>query len=475
MRSYPRQEAVKFRNNASEEVVRGLGVSVLDPSPVSGPLLAVAAAPKGLHRAALHLLDLPRPAFLDSSLTDGHGGRYSFFTADPFLVLRSRCRRVELIGPAGRAVTEEDPWVLLQLLLRRYPVDRVAGLPLFLSGAVGYFGYDLGRTLERLPATAADEGLPELDVGFYDWVLAADHLSGESWIVATGLPTGQEADARARVAGIQERLNDTLSSSSNAASLNAPRLLSNLRRVDYLQAIERAREYIAAGDIFQVNLSHRLEGEWDGAAWPLYERLRTASPVSYGAYLDLGDVKVLSASPERFLKLDGRWIESRPTSLTLAVYEAHGLLAGALVFSVQAAHRAGNGHAPRLLYAPDRHTQVVGLYNDDGALGPEALVQGVGDLGGKALLELRTAGVTLYHPGQLRKPHNLTVGYVADVGFAYHRQEMVLTGRIERYVSNEDHLVVILLKPDGQLLGRIYVQPREEELVSPRYPRRRVP
>ena len=61
-----------------------------------------------------------------------------------------------------------------------------------------------------------------------------------------------------------------------------------------------------------MNLSHRLEGEWDGAAWPLYERLRTASPVSYGAYLDLGDVKVLSASPERFLKLDGRWIETRP-------------------------------------------------------------------------------------------------------------------------------------------------------------------
>src|SRR3712207_963963 len=65
-------------------------------------------------------------------------------------------------------------------------------------------------------------------------------------------------------------------------------------------------------DIFQVNLSHRLEGDWDGAAWPLYERLRRASPVSYGAYLDLGEVKVLSASPERFLKLDGRWIETRP-------------------------------------------------------------------------------------------------------------------------------------------------------------------
>ena len=309
MRGYFRRGA-GFRDGASEGNVGGLGI--LDPPAVSGPAVVVAAAPEGPRRAAPHLLDLPRPVFLDSSLTDGRGGRYSFFTADPFLTVRSRGRRVELTGPAGRVVTEEDPWNLLQLLLRRYPVDRVQGLPPFLGGAVGYFGYDLGRTLERLPATAADEGLPELDVGFYDWVLAADHLSGESWIIATGLPTGEESNALARVAGIQERLYTTRASSSSAAKLEAPRLRSNFRHADYLRAVARAREYIAAGDIFQVNLSHRLEGEWDGAAWPLYERLRTASPVSYGAYLDLGDVKVLSASPERFLKLDGRRIETRP-------------------------------------------------------------------------------------------------------------------------------------------------------------------
>ena len=299
-----------FRDGATGGGVGGLGV--LDPPSVGGPTVVVAAAPECPHRAAPRLLDLPRPVFLDSGLTDGRGGRYSFFTADPFLTVRSWGRRVELTGPAGRALTEGDPWTLLQLLLHRYTVDRVEGLPPFLGGAVGYFGYDLGRTLERLPATAADEGLPELDVGFYDWVLAADHVSGESWIVATGLPAGEEADAHARVAGIRERLCAAPSSSSNDASLKAPRLRSNFRRADYLWAVERAREYIAAGDIFQVNLSHRLEGEWEGAAWPLYERLRAASPVSYGAYLDLGAIKVLSASPERFLKLDTGRIETRP-------------------------------------------------------------------------------------------------------------------------------------------------------------------
>ena len=88
-------------------------MGVLDPLAVSGPSLVVTAAPEGPHRAAPHLLDLPRPAFLDSSLTDGRGGRYSFFTADPFLVIRSRGPRVELTGSAGRMVTEEDPWNLL--------------------------------------------------------------------------------------------------------------------------------------------------------------------------------------------------------------------------------------------------------------------------------------------------------------------------------------------------------------------------
>lgn len=241
----------------------------MEPPEAHDSALVIVPARGGPYRAAPYLLDLRQPVFLDSSLTDGRGGRYSFFTADPFLTMRSWGDRVEFTGPAGRVVREEDPWDLLQRLLRRYSVNQVEGLPPFVGGAVGYFGYDLGRTLERLPATATDEGLPELDVGFYDWALVADHLSGESRIVATGLPTGEKAAAHARVAEIQERLHAAPSPSSNPASLEAPRLRSNFRRADYLWAVERAREYIAAGDIFQVNLSHRLEGEWVGTAWPL--------------------------------------------------------------------------------------------------------------------------------------------------------------------------------------------------------------
>src|SRR3712207_7325015 len=110
---------------------------MVDAPPVSGSALVAAAAPTGPYRAAPHLLDLPRSAFLDSSLTDARGGGYSFFQRDPFLTVRKRGRRVELTGPAGRAVAEEGPWRGLPLLLRRYTLGRGGGLPPFLRGAVG--------------------------------------------------------------------------------------------------------------------------------------------------------------------------------------------------------------------------------------------------------------------------------------------------------------------------------------------------
>ncbi len=273
---------------------------------------AVITSPVGPYQAASRLPDLPRPAFLDSSLTGRGGGRHSYFTADPFLAIRSLGRRVELTGPAGRAVVEGNPFDVLRDLLSRYRPEQPPGLPPFAGGAAGYFGYDLGRLLERLPATTADEGLPEMNVGLYDWVLAADHLTGESWIVATGLPSGRPEAARARLEEIRQLLTRAKGPPGNAPGTRTLRLRSNVSRSDYLASVRRAREYILAGDVYQVNLSHRLEGEWRGAPWPLYERLRASSPVPHGAYLDLGDVAVLSASPERFLRLDGASAETRP-------------------------------------------------------------------------------------------------------------------------------------------------------------------
>src|SRR5215211_1136349 len=106
-------------------------------------------------------------------------------------------------------------------------------------------------------------------------------------------------------------------------------------------------------------------------------------------------------------------------------YEAHGLLAGSRVSGVDAAHRAGNRYAPRLLYPPHGHAQMFGLDDEDGATGSQSLVDSVGDLGGKALLELGATGVTLHKSGQLGQAYDLPVWYVAHVGLADERHEVM--------------------------------------------------
>ena len=126
-------------------------------------------------------------AFLDSTRRDVDTGRYSYLTADPFQVLRSWGWRVELAGQHDHCLLYGDAWTFLGDLLRRVRIETVPGLPPFQTGVVGYFGYDLGRLLERLPASANDDlGLPDMQLGFYDWTLAADHETGRSWLIVAG-------------------------------------------------------------------------------------------------------------------------------------------------------------------------------------------------------------------------------------------------------------------------------------------------
>ena len=133
--------------------------------------------------------DLLYPALLDGAMPGAEGGRFSYLTADPFLVVRSRGRRIEIIQDGVLQEVEGDPWQVLQDLLGRYRVEKLPGLPAFQGGALGYWGYDLGRHLERLPSWAEDDlGLPEMHLGFYDWALAHDGATGRSWLVSSGMP-----------------------------------------------------------------------------------------------------------------------------------------------------------------------------------------------------------------------------------------------------------------------------------------------
>ena len=288
------------------------------------------------------LLDgLPYRLFLDSASRDARLGRHSFLTADPVAVVRSKGPQAEWIDPAAgtRRRVGSDPLVAVRSFLAPFASPAVPGLPPFQGGAAGYVAYDWGLGLERVPAPPHDDlPLDEVVLGVYDWVLAWDHAASRAWLISTGMPETVPAErvrrAAARAAGVQARLSGSSAVARHSTRQAPPHpceahaasypvdggwwdpriaLRSSFTHQGYLEAVERVREYIFAGDIFQVNLSQRFEVPLTEPAWALYRRLRVCNPAPFAAFLDLPDAAVLSASPERFLRVDaaGR-VETRP-------------------------------------------------------------------------------------------------------------------------------------------------------------------
>jgi para-aminobenzoate synthetase component I len=289
---------------------------------------------------AARFLDLPYMIYLDSAAGTG----CSFLAADPAIVVRSKGADTEILQRGTWQPVEGDALGLVRGMLEDARIDPVPGLPPFQGGVAGYIGYDYGAVLERIPPTRYDDlALPDVMLGFYDWVIAWDHQAGAAWIVSLGLPAcGPERERRARermemvaarVAG-QREIDTALSSRANARddipSLPHRRaaptypvtstdaavaigLRSTFTHRGYLDAVAKVREYIVAGDIFQANLSQRFQAPLREPPFELYRRLRRRNPAPFAAYLGFDDVTVLSASPERFLRLDhDRQVETRP-------------------------------------------------------------------------------------------------------------------------------------------------------------------
>ena len=325
----------------------------------------------------------PYIVFLDSARDHEKLGRYSFITADPYAVVRAKGERLTYddrltggVSPTGDGRLREDAargnaLAVVRDLLAPFTTEPVAGLPPFQGGTAGYIAYDWGATLERLPSPRYDDlAIPDLLLGIYDWVIAWDHAEGRCWIISTGIP--ESGDRRAERA--RERLSLVRSRMAGGAKwwrsgeargamlaptppIMAPScpvesvpdareigLRSSFTHPEYLAAVAKVRDYIVAGDIFQANISQRLEAPLHEPAWALYRRLRALNPAPFAAYLDMDGVRVLSASPERFLRVDvDGAVEARPIKGTRprGLYPAHDAALGR-VLSESTKDRAEN-------------------------------------------------------------------------------------------------------------------------------------
>jgi para-aminobenzoate synthetase component 1 len=272
---------------------------------------------------------LPHVLFFDSAMRHPTRGRYSFVAADPVdWLMGSRLPALPNVDDAGTAT------------VHNLPPARGSTLPPFQGGWAGMFGYELGRSFERIPAAASDEfGMPALALGLYDVVVAFDHADQTSWIISQGWPETGSAARRERARERLTRFRSVLAGTSprdlgprGFAAASAPsapdlpaaelvpqhavagfaELTSNFSAEGYRRAVRQVIDYIYAGDVFQVNLSQRLLYPARCSSVELYCRLRECNPAPFAGYFDGGAWQICSASPERFLSVRKGRVETRP-------------------------------------------------------------------------------------------------------------------------------------------------------------------
>jgi len=264
---------------------------------------------------------------LRTSQFDSPSARCSFVAANPFLTFRSfgsLCETCE-ITPHSTLRTPHfgNPWHLLDSLMSRFELLDEIDLPFPLGGCFGFWGYDLKNFTEpKLPRRAVNDlELPDCHVGFYDSLVVFDHQLGKVFVVSTGL----DADGSRS----EKRTNEQMEFWTAATCRRFPtprrvaafqsvdvsahsKVASNLSRDEFISKVHRAQNYIRAGDIYQVNLSHRLTVQNNSSGWDMFEKLNAVSPAPFSAFLDGGEFQIVSSSPEQFLRMSGSHIVTRP-------------------------------------------------------------------------------------------------------------------------------------------------------------------
>ena len=260
------------------------------------------------------------PSFLLESAEQGQRvGRWSFLGFRPRTIIRLEDG---LLTVGGQEREAADPYAAVAKELERYRVAPLEGLPPFAGGAVGLFGYDLVRHAEPTvgPGNPDPVGTPDMALMVSDVLVAFDHLRHEVTILANvfsedNVDIAYSAAARA-ITDVRERLAAPVPRDEGAGARPAPRFTSNIGSEGYTESVERAKEYIRAGDIYQVVPSQRWSANATVDAFSIYRGLRAINPSPYMYFLDFEDFEIAGASPESLVKVTGRRAEQRPIAGT---------------------------------------------------------------------------------------------------------------------------------------------------------------
>ena len=266
-------------------------------------------------------------AFLLESVERGEQiGRYTFLGVRPYMLVKARGGKVEITRGRRREVLTDNVFQVVKRLLREHRPATVPGLPPFTAGAVGYFAYDVIRQLENIGDHAKDDlSMPDAELMFFDRLLAFDHLRHQIHImaaadVAAESPRKAYNRALRDIASLERKLSGGLSPAlwrKSAKAKGGPlKVHSGTERSKFVKGVERCKEYIAAGDIFQVVLSRRLDFVPGVAPFNLYRALRQVNPSPYLYFLQTSDAHILGSSPEMLVRVTGRKLEYRPIAGT---------------------------------------------------------------------------------------------------------------------------------------------------------------
>lgn len=240
--------------------------------------------------------------FLDSSKEESEFSLYSFIGVNPFKKFVSKGDKIYI----DEKLSYGDPFVKLDELIKKYKIDYESNIP-FLGGAMGYFSYDIGRVIEKMPESAKDDlSIPDSYFLFYDNVIIFDLRNKKTYVTALGI----KEDSEKSIKYIEDKIKRG-KIEFNIILDKKSEFISNFSREEYIDAVKQVKDYIKEGHTYIANLTQRFQCQYNSNPFDTYISLRSINKAPFSCYLNLEDFQIISSSPERFLKVYNK-VETRP-------------------------------------------------------------------------------------------------------------------------------------------------------------------